>query len=106
MKETKNKFVVIECPNCGYEYLPAELFIPNAVFGNPGDIQRDESGKIIDFTGTSLDTKEVYTCDKCGKTFTIDAKMNFKVDIDQTLDFDSDYSYKLGNDKITCKEEF
>ena len=106
MRESRTRFVTIACPNCGYEYLPAELFVSTIAFGNPGEIQRDDNGKIIDFTGTSLDLKETYECDKCGKTFKINGKMNFNVELDKTLDFDEDYSFKLTNDKITCKEDF
>ena len=38
MKKSKNKFTVIVCPNCGYEYLQAELFVSTRAFGNPGEI--------------------------------------------------------------------
>ena len=106
MRELRTKFITITCPNCGYEYLPAELFVANVAFGNPGDIQRNDEGKIIDFTGKSLDLKETYECDKRGKTFKINGKMNFNVELDKTLDFDEDYSFKLTDDKITCKEDF
>ena len=32
--------------------------------------------------------------------------MNLTVELDKTLDFDEDYSFKLTDDKITCKEDF
>ena len=52
MRESRTKFITIACPNCGYEYLPAELFVSTRAFGNPGEIYRDDNGKIIDFTAT------------------------------------------------------
>ena len=33
MKKSKNKFTVIACPNCGHEYLPAELYVGNCAIG-------------------------------------------------------------------------
>ncbi len=106
MRESRTRFITIACPNCGYEYLPAELYVTPAILGDPSNIQRDENGKIIDFTGTSIDLKESYECDNCGKVFKIRGKMNFSAELDQELDFDEDYSFKLTDDKITCKEEF
>ena len=106
MKKSKNKFTVIACPNCGYEYLPAELYVGNCAIGQPLDIMRDEDGHIIDFTGSTVDLCETYECDKCGKIFNINGKINFTTTLNTTLDFDEDYSYKITDDKITCKEEF
>ena len=48
-------FSKIECPVCGYEYLPAEIFVPRAIFGTPGFIRRDVLGKIEAFSGTKED---------------------------------------------------
>ena len=47
------KFEIIECPKCGYEYLPAEIFVPKYYFGTPENIERDEHGKIINYEGVS-----------------------------------------------------
>jgi len=47
------KFEIIECPHCGREYLPAEIFVPHPFFGRPRDIVRDVYGHILDFEGNS-----------------------------------------------------
>ena len=65
------KFEVIACPKCGREYLPAELYVPNAFFGRPRDIVRDVYGTILDYEGTSVDLQETYICDKCNTNFVV-----------------------------------
>lgn len=92
-----NKFITIECPNCGKEYLPAEIFIPKNFFGVPETIIRDDDGKIIDVVGTQMDLKETYSCDKCNYTFNIKAKVNFDSHMDDALNFDMDYERKVWN---------
>lgn len=74
------KFEIIECPKCGREYLPAEIFYPKHFFGRPYDIVRDVYGRILDYDGTSVDTCESYTCDKCMTQFNVRAKMTFIVE--------------------------
>lgn len=46
------KFEIVECPKCGYQYLPAEIFVPKYYFGVPTQIERDEDGKIISYEGS------------------------------------------------------
>lgn len=75
----KKKNVVITCPYCGYEYFPAEIFIPKAFFGHPEDIDRTSEGKIEVYEGSNMDTTEEYTCDRCGGTFKVEATVKFKV---------------------------
>lgn len=71
----------IKCPHCGYEYLPAEIYFPDNFLGKPEHIIKDENGKILGFDGEDMNTSEVYTCDNCGKVFTIDGVITFKADV-------------------------
>ena len=89
------KFEIIQCPKCGREYLPAEIFVPHAFFGNPFDIVRDVYGKILDYDGTSIDAAETYTCDKCNTLFQVRAKMTFVVDNTVVGDMDEEYTSPL-----------
>lgn len=96
---------VITCPKCGYEYLPAEIFIPKAFFGKPENIKRDEKGKIVGFSKSSVDNHEVYTCDKCDTTFRITARLTFLTDIKDSLNFNEDYSDSLEKQELFTMEE-
>ena len=51
---------VIKCPTCGYEYLPAEIYMPNDFLGKPNNLMRDEHGKIIGFNGIKMNDTETY----------------------------------------------
>lgn len=99
----KRKLTVITCPKCGKEYLPAEIFIPKAFFGIPELIQRDSDGKIISFTGTSLDVNESYCCDNCDTDFEITSRLSFDSHINKEFDFDTDYERKISYG-LTMKE--
>ena len=90
----KNKLNVIVCPKCGREYLPAEIYVPGAFFGNPETVLR-EDGKIIDFGGFTMDLKETYTCDGCDTVFDVTAKMTFETSVNEPRDFSSDYEKSL-----------
>ena len=72
-----NKVIKIECPNCGYEYLPSEIFIPNAFFNKPIFINRDSNGKIVNEIDGEMNLSETYVCDNCLNEFTIDANISF-----------------------------
>lgn len=91
----KRKLVVITCPKCGKEYLPAEIFIPKAFFGRPDIINRDDAGKIISYSGNSLDVSENYCCDKCNTEFEISAKISFDSYLNEEFNFDNDYERKI-----------
>lgn len=84
----------IICPNCGAEYLPVEIFIPQSFFGNIKDVERDEHGKIIEFIGDDMDIKESYKCDYCSKKFTIDTNVEFNVE-SSSASIDSTYTTKI-----------
>ena len=43
----QKKWPVITCPHCGYQYAPAEIFMPGDLIGNPEQVIRDALGKII-----------------------------------------------------------
>lgn len=87
-----NRFEIIECPKCGRQYLPAEVFVPKAFFGKPRDIVRDVYGKILEFEDTSLDLSESFTCDKCNTTFDVKAKISFATNNNKLENFDEEYS--------------
>ena len=86
------KLTVIKCPVCGREYLPAEIFVPKYFFGSPEYIVRNDSGEIEEYIGTTLDTAENYVCDKCNSSIKIEAKINFSVCVDESINFDTDYT--------------
>lgn len=95
---------VIVCPVCGYEYLPAEIFIPKVFFGYPEDIERTVGGKIDVYEGTPMDLTEKYTCDHCGAKFNVTADIKFKTKEEVTETFSTIYSSPL-TQKISLSEE-
>lgn len=91
------KFEIIECPKCGREYLPAEIFVPRAFFGKPEDIERDFAGKILSYEGTSVDLFEKYICDKCDTEFRIIAKLQLTTELGFPGNFNEEYLSKVEN---------
>ena len=75
-----NDFQVIVCPVCEQQYLPAEIFFPTDLIGNPKEIIKDTSGKVEFFIGDDQDLDETYICDNCGTKLKIHANLTFKVD--------------------------
>ena len=71
---------VIKCPKCGYQYLPGEIFIPNALVGEPKNIVRNTIGEILGYEGTDPELNESYVCDHCNQEFNIVAKLSFSTD--------------------------
>ena len=67
----------IKCPTCGYEYLPAEIYLPNEFLGKPKNIIRDANGKIIGFEGIKMNDTETYKCDNCLSSFEVVSTTNF-----------------------------
>ncbi len=87
-----NKNLVIKCPKCGYEYLPAEIFFPDTLLGEPSNIIRDEEGKVEFFEGNSMNLKEEFVCYNCDCTFIVEAKVSFNTKINsKVIDFNEDY---------------
>lgn len=86
------KTLIIYCPNCSYEYLPAEIFHPKTILGHPRNIIRDEKGKIEFFEGSNMELKEKFICYNCNKEFTIKINVSFntKIKVDK-INFDEDY---------------
>jgi DNA-directed RNA polymerase subunit RPC12/RpoP len=89
------RFDIIYCPECGMEYLPAEIYLPNELLGKPYHIIKDFKGSILDFTGNSMNMKESYICDKCGSKFRVTARVNFKSEIIDKESFDKEYITKI-----------
>lgn len=102
----ERKPIYIKCPNCGREYLPAEIYIPNYFFGKPTHIERDaNTGKIINFYGTDMDLNETYQCDRCNVPFKITARLQFQTVEQDKYNFDKDYSTKIRKQQIFLSEE-
>lgn len=70
----------IECPFCGAEYLPGEIFLPKHFLGQPKEVTRDYRGKILDIFGVDQDTSERYVCDRCTSVFTVDAIIDYRIE--------------------------
>lgn len=87
------KKTTIRCPHCNTEYLPAEIYFPDDFLGKPYNIIKDEDGNILGFNGNDMQTVEVFTCDRCGKIFTVDASITFRttatVDVFDEDDFET-----------------
>lgn len=68
----------IECPFCGAEYLPGEIFLPKHFLGQPKEVTRDYRGKIKSVSNlTNQDLEETYICDYCSTVFNIGADITF-----------------------------
>lgn len=74
------KKTTIRCPHCNTEYLPGEIYYPNAFVGQPTHIIKDPDGNVLGFDGDDMQTEEVFTCEKCGKQFKVDASVTFKTE--------------------------
>lgn len=72
---------IIKCPNCGAEYLAAELFLRNDLLGNPKDIERDVEGKILFVDGEPENFVTTYTCDGCNKMFKVTANVEYNAEL-------------------------
>lgn len=89
------KSELIICPYCSREYLPAEIFIPNYIFGKPTDIVRDMDGQILEYSGTPGDLSECYTCDSCNNTFNVMMRMSFNTEVTKIGNIEEEYTCKL-----------
>lgn len=84
------KSVVIKCPHCGCEYLPAEIFYPEEFLGQPKNILKDDNGKILGFQGEDMALVESFFCDHCGKEFKVTATCSFKSEAVKDIFDDAD----------------
>ena len=94
----------IKCPNCQAEYLPAEIFIPDALLGRPREIDKDANGKILEYFGTNMDLMETYRCDFCNRKFEVTLTPKFTT-TSATKDFKSEYKTKLSKPSLFLSEE-
>jgi acetone carboxylase gamma subunit len=96
---------VIRCCHCGHEYMPSEIFMPEAFFGKQKNIFRSVDGQIEFYDGTDPDFVETYICDNCGTPLDIEARISFKVE-EHKDDFEEEYVSKINKPaKITLDEE-
>ena len=71
---------IITCPNCGAEYTAGEIYIPQAFFGKPEELERESlTHKIINDFGKKMDLREEYKCDYCGTHFEVQAYIKLVV---------------------------
>ena len=98
------KFETIACPNCGYEYLPAEIYIPKEDFGQPLMIERDKNGKLVNYEGSSIDVFENYICDCCNHGFRVISKIGFSTESNKLENFDEEYSSPLHKNTLFLEE--
>ena len=73
-------YKIIKCPNCGYEYLPGEIFDPKHFLGQPKNIVRNKIGEVLGFEGIDHCPTEEFTCIMCDYQFNVTAKINFVTD--------------------------
>ena len=95
----------IKCPYCGAEYIPQELYIPDDFLPVFDDLVKDDSGKIVAMYEEPMNTHEEYTCDYCGHTFQVDAKVEFIATESAAHDFNFAYESLLyTGDRLELKE--
>jgi DNA-directed RNA polymerase subunit RPC12/RpoP len=86
-----NQWAIIKCPHCGYEYIPAEIFVPDQLLGKAKTVIKDALGKILYVEwkeGEEPVLTEKYVCDNCDETFLVTASLNYKVEKEAVeLDF-------------------
>lgn len=101
----RKKLLTIDCPVCGCEYLPAEIYIPQNFIGKPYNIEKTLNGKVDVFDGMSIDPTEEYICDNCGTKFKVTAKVSFQTqEVNKKKQFNSVYSTPLQTQKIELFE--
>ena len=92
---------VIKCPYCDYEYLPAEIYMPDEFLGKPKNIVRDINGKILGFDGIKMDDSATYRCDNCDTSFNVVSTTYFTSKLTISSD---EYVTKLTKDKLFLRE--
>lgn len=100
MRNRKEK--VIRCPQCNYEYLPAEIYMPNSLLGKPRNISKEHmTGRILEYMGNSMNPVETYICDNCNTEFKVIANINFNT---QKMN-EATYKTHFKKEKIFLKED-
>lgn len=92
------KKTTIRCPECGWEYLPGEIYFPTDFVGKPTNVIKDEEGNVLGFDGEDMNTLETYTCDHCGKTFNVDASVTFRTTLVKDI-FDDEDDFEVTEEK-------
>ena len=97
---------LIRCPICGTQYLPREIFMPEAVFGKQYDITKTESGEIKFYLGSDPDLEEEFVCDNCLTKLKITLKLLFTAETMIENNFEDDYVTEIDKPKkIKLDEE-
>lgn len=99
------RFEIITCPFCDREYLPAEIFVPSGFFGKPVSIEKEYTGKIIEYSGDAMDLKESYICDKCNTKFNVNAKIQFFTTPSDSSNFNEESTLSLGRCNLLMSED-
>lgn len=99
------KEVLIRCPHCGTEYLPAEIFYPNSFLGKPSNIEKTSCGNIEYYDGKNMDLSEEYMCDKCNTTFVVKSQVIFFTKAVEEKSFSENYKTKLKKSEFTLNED-
>ena len=69
-KETKE--ITVRCPHCNYEYMLADIILPQYFLGKAQVIERDYLGNIINKIGYKEPIHRWrYNCDQCYRDFDI-----------------------------------
>lgn len=98
------KLTVITCPHCGYEYLPAEIFVPTSTMGKPSNILRI-GGKIEYFEGSTFDGNETYVCDNCQTKFNVTAKLTCMCEASDINKFEEETTIEIHPKKLLFDED-
>ena len=99
-----NKSLIkIVCPKCGTQYLPGEIYLPKAFLGQPKKVTKDFAGRILDFQGSTMDTRETYICDKCDCKFSVRAQVQFYTEAKETTNTTQPFKMKIGKEKDAGK---
>lgn len=93
---------VIKCPKCGYEYLPAEIYLPDEFLGKPKNIVRNVEGKLMGYEGIKMNDTETYYCDNCGELFESVSTTNFTTKL--IGESSNDYVTRLNINKLFLQE--
>jgi len=105
MKTSNIASFIIECPHCGAQYLPGEIFLPKEFLGEPKNVDKDENGKILSYVGTNMNTVENYICDYCGTNFKVRATINMNARTDVKHDFSKPYKVLIKDEADLVLEE-